>query len=354
MAVPRPVSVHELARFDTIIDARSPAEYAIDHLPGAINCPVLNDDERRIVGTIYVQQGAFEARRIGGAMVAANLARHLRERFHDQPRGWRPLVYCWRGGMRSGALVTWLRLVGWDAQQLAQGYKAWRRHVIDTLARQPATLRWRVLLGPTGSAKTRVLHALAARGAQVLDLEGLAGHKGSLLGAVPGVSQPSQKQFETRLMMALRDIDPQRPLWVEGESRKIGRVALPTALIDAMRSARCVEVQAATAARLSYLLRDYAYLGHNPRELAITLDGLRGLHANETLDRWRAWALNRALPALYAELMALHYDPLYARSTAAHFLRYAQVERIGCDDLSPAGIEALADRLLTLEDGALP
>lgn len=354
MAAPRPVSVHDLGRFDTIIDARSPAEYAIDHIPGAINCPVLDDEERRVVGTIYVQQGAFEARRIGGAMVAANLARHLRERFHDQPRHWRPLVYCWRGGMRSGTMVTWLRLVGWDAQQLAQGYKAWRSHVIDTLEQRPAELHWRVLIGATGSAKTRVLHALAARGEQVLDLEGLARHKGSLLGAIPGASQPSQKQFETSVMTALQGVDPTRPLWVEGESRKIGRLALPTALIHAMRSADCVEIRATPEARLSYLLRDYAYLGRDPEGLARTLDGLRGLQSNDTLSRWQGWARARALAPLYAELMSLHYDPLYARSCAAHFLRYARARSVDCDDLSPTGIEALTSRLLSLDDGVSP
>ena len=125
-----PVRATDRHAFDTVIDARSPAEFAIDHIPGALNCPVLDDDERSIVGTLYKQQGAFEARRVGGAMVAANLARHLRGPLADRPAGWKPLVYCWRGGMRSGSMVTWLRMVGWDAQQMAGGYKGWRRHVI--------------------------------------------------------------------------------------------------------------------------------------------------------------------------------------------------------------------------------
>src|SRR5690606_23181877 len=129
----------------------------------------------------------------GGAMVAANLARHLRERFADQPQQWRPLVYCWRGGMRSGSMVQWLRLVGWDAQQLAGGYKAFRRYVVEQIATLTPQLNLRVLVGATGSAKTRVLQELRRLGAQVLDLEHCARHKGSLLGALPGVPQPSQK-----------------------------------------------------------------------------------------------------------------------------------------------------------------
>src|SRR5689334_11221645 len=206
----RPVGVDQRHDFDTLIDARSPGEFALDHLPGAINCPVLDDDERRIVGTLYKQQGAFEARRVGGAMVAANLARHLRERFADMPANWKPLVYCWRGGLRSGSMVTWMRLVGWDAQQLSGGYKTWRRHVIDSLNEIAPRLPLVVLCGATGSAKTRVLQALAARGEQVLDLEALAAHKGSLLGALPDTPQPSQTAFETSLVNVIEGMDLSR------------------------------------------------------------------------------------------------------------------------------------------------
>ena len=259
-----PVQVSEIDQFDVVIDARSPSEFALDHIPGAINCPVLDDEERRIVGTIYKQQGAFEARRVGGAMVAANLARHLKERFADQPADWKPLVYCWRGGLRSGSMVAWWRLVGWDAQQLAGGYKRFRQQVVASLAELAPRLRLQVMCGPTGSAKTRLLHALAEQGAQVLDLEGLACHKGSLLGAVPGQPQPSQKAFETALYTAIRRFDLSQPVWVEAESRKIGRMALPQALVDRMRSAPCLELQAPLTERQDFLLRDDGYMGDAP------------------------------------------------------------------------------------------
>jgi tRNA 2-selenouridine synthase len=231
-----PVRVQDRGGFDTLIDARSPAEFALDHIPGALNCPVLDNEERHIVGTLYKQQGAFEARRVGGAMVAANLARHLREHFADRPAQWKPLVYCWRGGLRSGSMVTWMRLVGWDAQQLAGGYKSWRRHVIDTIDSVAPRLPLVVVCGATGSAKTRVLHALAALGEQTLDLEGLARHKGSLLGALPGVPQPSQTAFETAIAAVLEGLDLARPLYVEGESRRIGRLNVPVSLVDRMRA----------------------------------------------------------------------------------------------------------------------
>jgi len=278
-----PTRVHDRHAFDTLIDGRSPAEFAIDHIPGAINLPVLDNEERRIVGTLYKQVGAFEARRVGGAMVAANLARHLQGPLADKPPGWKPLVYCWRGGLRSGSMTTWLRLVGWDAQQLAGGYKAWRRHVIDTIAQRAPMLPLVVVCGATGSAKTRLLHTLAAQGQQVLDLEALARHKGSLLGALPGVEQPSQTVFETAIASVLERVDATRALYVEGEGRRIGRLTLPTPLAERMRASPCIELQASTAARVEYLLRDYAYLGDRPQWLADQLDPLKPLHGNATI-----------------------------------------------------------------------
>jgi tRNA 2-selenouridine synthase len=348
MRAPAPVRVSDRHRFDTLIDARSPGEYAIDHIPGAINCPVLDDEERRIVGTLYKQQGAFEARRVGGAMVAANLARHLKERFADQPAGWKPLVYCWRGGLRSGSMVTWLRLVGWDAQQLAGGYKSWRRHVIDQLEALCPTLDLRVLCGATGSAKTRVLQALAAQGHQVLDLEGFAAHKGSLLGALPGTPQPSQTAFETRIAALLEGLDPARPLYVEGESARIGRLNVPQTLVTRMRESPCIEVAATQEARLAYLLRDYAYLGDDAEALSRQLGLLKELHGKAVIGRWQQWAATGDLPSLFAELTALHYDPAYRRSQANHFAHWDERRAVPADDLSDAGIEALARRVAEL------
>ncbi|WP_409929345.1 tRNA 2-selenouridine(34) synthase MnmH [Bordetella genomosp. 13] len=341
----KPTTVHDMARFDAIIDARSPAEFALDHVPGALNCPVLDDAQRHVVGLTYVQSSAFEARRIGGAMVAQNIARHIQEHFHDKPQGWRPLVYCWRGGLRSSSFVTWLRLVGWDAQQLQGGYKAFRGHVIarnDVLAQ---ALPLRVVCGPTGSAKTRVLHALARQGEQILDLEALAAHRGSVLGALPGVEQPSQKAFETLLFQAMDALDPARPVWVEAESRRIGRVSLPQALLDRLRASPVVEIAAPASARLEFLLRDYAWLGDDPKALAGKVAALKGTQANDTLARWHDWALAAQLAPLFQEMMALHYDPLYARSQGRHLLRLAQAARIETDALSDGAIEDLARRV---------
>lgn len=343
---PRPTRVDDLPAFDAVIDVRSPAEFALDHIPGAINCPVLDDEERRIVGTTYVQGSPFEARRIGGAMVARNIARHLETQFSDHPKSWRPLLYCWRGGMRSGSFVTWMRLVGWDAQQLQGGYKSWRAHVIERIATLAPRLPLRVLCGPTGSAKTRVLQALAARGEQVLDLEALAAHRGSVLGALPGTDQPTQKAFETRLATALAAFDLGRTVWVEAESRKIGRIGLPDALLLRLRDSPAVEIAATPAARLDYLLRDYDWLGDDPQRLVDKLGLLQGLQASSTLAQWQDWARQRALLPLFDALMREHYDPLYARSQRQNFTRFAAAPRIETDDLSEAGIARLAARIL--------
>ncbi|MFG6414299.1 tRNA 2-selenouridine(34) synthase MnmH [Roseateles sp. DC23W] len=344
----KPTTVAELGEFTVLIDVRSPAEFALDHIPGAINCPVLDDEERRVVGTTYVQVSAFEARKIGGAMVARNIARHLDEQFRDKPRDWRPLVYCWRGGMRSGSFVNWLRLVGWDAQQLKGGYKAWRAHVIEQIAQRAPALDLRVLCGPTGSAKTRVLQALAAQGEQVLDLEDLAAHRGSVLGAVPGRPQPSQKAFETQLAHRLAALDPARRVWVEAESRRIGRITVPEPLLQRLRESPVVEIAAPPDARLAYLLRDYAWLGDDRPALADKLDGLRELLPRDVLAQWREWALAGALAPLFEALMARHYDPLYARSQGRHLAGLPNAHRVASDDLSDAGIQSLAGHIASL------
>ncbi|MEO8938373.1 MAG: tRNA 2-selenouridine(34) synthase MnmH [Burkholderiaceae bacterium] len=334
-----------------MIDARSPSEFAIDHIPGAVNCPVLSDDERRIVGTLYKEQGPFEARRVGGGLVAANLARHLATTMADRPAAWKPIVYCWRGGLRSGAMVQWLRLVGWDARQLSGGYKQYRKHVIRAIETIAPQLQLRVLCGPTGSAKTRVLQALAAAGEQTIDLEASADHKGSVLGGLPGVEQPTQKRFENRIATALEGLDLSRPVYVEAESRKIGKLALPTPLLDRMRDSPCVEIVAGVGARLAYLLRDYAYLGDDAAGLAAKLATLHGLQSNETLARWRTWALAHELSPLFRELMTEHYDPLYARSQHGNFLRLHDAVRIEAASLEPDDMTALATRIAGLEAG---
>lgn len=339
--------VTQLGEFDAILDARSPAEYADDHIPGTISCPVLDDEQRARVGTLYKQVSPFEARKIGAALVAKNIARHIEEHFLDKPKHWRPLVYCWRGGKRSGAFQHILREIGWDAHRLEGGYKHWRQQVVADLEQLPGAFTFRVVSGATGSAKSRILEALAAQGAQILHLEEYAAHKGSVLGNLPNEAQPSQRAFETRLHTALTALDPQRPVFVEAESRRIGTVQLPNALIDIIRAAPCVRVNATVGARVDFLLRDYAYFLEDRRWLAERLGHLRGLQSNETLARWLELVEAGDFRTLVTELLERHYDPLYQRSQSKNYRDYSDALTVTTDDLGSEGIAALAQRILT-------
>jgi tRNA 2-selenouridine synthase len=301
---------------------------------------------------MYKQQSAFEARRLGGALVAENIAHHLQTYLEDKPKSWRPLIYCWRGGQRSGSFATWLRMVGWDAHQLQGGYKSFRHQVIDDIARIAPALQWQVVCGPTGSAKTRVLEALAQAGAQTLDLEDLAAHKGSVLGALPDRPQPTQKGFETMLCARLQVFDPARPVYVEAESRKIGLVFVPEPLILSMRRSPCIAIDATRDARLDFLVRDYGYLGDDVTLLQANIARLADLQSRETIARWHELAAQRELATLFGELIDLHYDPLYRRSQNGNYAGFGTAPHVATEDLSEAGIRRLAADVIALERSA--
>ncbi|MFZ3323401.1 MAG: tRNA 2-selenouridine(34) synthase MnmH [Usitatibacter sp.] len=343
--VATPLSLADLAAFDEILDARSPSEFDEDHLPLALNAPVLDDGERALVGTIYKERGAFEAKRIGAPIVSRNIARHIEERFADRPRSWRPLVYCWRGGGRSGALAHVLRQVGWDAQRLEGGYKAFRRQVVSDLDHLPSRFRYRVICGATGSGKSRLLEALAGAGAQVLDLEVLAAHRGSVLGELPHAPQPSQKSFETSLWSALSGFDPERPVFVESESKKVGDLRVPDALITRMRDSECVRLEADTGTRVRLLMEDYAHFVRDPRALSAKLDLLRNLHGAERIDGWKALAARGDWDALVADLLESHYDPAYRRSLLRNYRDAQEAQAVTVSDISGPGFLQLAGRI---------
>ena len=336
-------TVEELESFDTVIDARSPSEFAEDHIPGAINCPVLDDQQRITVGTLYKQSSPFEARKVGAVLVARNVARHIETLFADKPRGWKPLVYCWRGGQRSGAFTHILREVGWGARRLQGGYKVWRHHVIEQLQELPQPLRFNVIAGPTGSGKTRLLQALQAQGHQVLDLEALAAHKGSVLGDLPGLPQPSQKMFETLVLQAVSQFDPARPVFVESESKRIGQLRVPDAVFQGIQDGRWLRIEASMEQRVQFLLRDYAYFLSGP-ELVQQLDRLKESCGGATVERWKQLAQQQEFPTLVGELLVQHYDRFYLRSMN-HHAEGTPHDRFATDDLSDAGMEVLARRI---------
>jgi tRNA 2-selenouridine synthase len=341
----RTANLTQLAEFDDIIDVRTPAEFADDHIPGAINCPVFSNEERIIVGTLYKQASPFEARKAGAAMVAMNIAHHLQTRFCDHPKSWHPLIYCWRGGQRSGAMSIILAQVGWAACKLEGGYKTYRRDVLTQLDTLPQNVNFRVICGPTGSGKSHLLTALAEQGRQVLDLEALAQHRGSLLGRIPGQPQPSQKQFESMLLLSLQKLNPEEPVYVEAESNKIGLITLPAVLVAAMHRGECIMVDTPSTVRVAGLLQDYQHYVNNPALLIDHMQNLHRFHGAKQLDHWHMLINTGDFATMVGELLNLHYDPGYRQATGKHYERLSSARLVSLPDLLPDTLNAIAKTL---------
>ncbi|TMV09651.1 tRNA 2-selenouridine(34) synthase MnmH [Ruegeria sediminis] len=328
--------------FDTVIDVRSPAEFAEDRLPGAINLPVLDNEERARVGTIYVQQSPFLARKLGAALVFRNAANHIERHLSHHDGGWRPLVYCWRGGQRSGSFTWMLQQIGWRADVVEGGYRTYRRLVNRYLYDDPLPHRLVALDGYTGTAKTELLSLLAARGVQVVDLEALANHRGSLLGTMPG-GQPSQKAFESALAAGFCDLDPTRPVVVEAESSKIGERILPPSLWTALRAAPRIEVAAPLEARTAYLTAAYKDILSDSQRLKERLDPLRLHRGHEVVDGWFALIEGGDKLGLTRTLMEQHYDPAYLKSRKSHGAD--AVAKVTAETLDAQGLQAAAAKI---------
>lgn len=364
--------------YECIIDVRSPSEFADDHLPGAVNMPVLDDAERALVGTIYKQQSPFAARKIGAALVAKNAARHIEGALAHLEKSWRPLVYCWRGGQRSSAFATILSHIGWRVGVVEGGYKTWRNLVNESLD-APVAHRLVLLDGNTGTAKTAVLSKLAASGAQVIDLEALARHRGSVFGH-HALAQPSQRSFESSIARAFSSFDVSQPLFLEAESARIGVLHIParvraamiageTCLVardairwwlvvehctekliaaDVARAAPRVEITAPLASRAKYLVEAYSDIVADPSRLLATIERLRPLHSADIISSWRALAESSQHFDLALSLMRLHYDPSYAKSRAR---AREPGRRIRAESLDAQAIDAIAARVLQAADG---
>ncbi|MCF8167332.1 MAG: tRNA 2-selenouridine(34) synthase MnmH [Rhodoferax sp.] len=336
----------QLDCFHTIIDARSEDEFAQDHLPGAVNWPTLNNEERKLVGTMYVQVNQFEAKKRGAAIAARNIAAHLERDVMDKPRNWQPLAYCWRGGKRSGSLALILDQIGFRVSVVEGGYKAFRAALVGDIPCRVAPLKLRVVCGTTGSGKTRLLHALAAAGAQVLDLEALANHRSSVLGAIPGLPQPSQKHFDTLVWDVLRRFDPAQPVFVESESKKVGNVSIPTALVEHMRTSPCLNLTLPHSERVALLMEDYDYFVRETAHFCRRLDVLSEFRGKAVVQAWKAQVMQGQVEQVVSGLLTEHYDPVYLQSIERNFKHYAAAPLIHPANRSTESMQALAQSML--------
>ncbi len=333
--------------YSETIDVRSPTEFAEDRIPTAINLPVLNDAERAEVGTIY-KQSPFTARKIGAALVAKNISQHLVEHFASKDKDYRPLIYCWRGGQRSNSMALVLSQIGWQVTVLEGGYKTYRAYVREQLEQLPERFTYQLLCGLTGSGKTHILRYMEQRGAQVLDLEGIANHRGSLLGeewTEKPTPQPSQKYFESLLMQQLRRFEPNKIVWLESESNKIGRVYLPQSLWQKMKQASCVEIQLPLAARVQFLLQEYPHLVTYTNVLKAKLELLKSRYGRDKLNQWYQLIDAGQWKIFVQDVLQSHYDPSYTQSMQRDFTKVEKV--LSLPDLSDASINKLINSLMS-------
>lgn len=344
--LPADEAVARLDSFSAIIDARSEDEHAEDHLPGALNWPSLNNAERKLVGTMYKQVSPFEAQKRGAALVAANIARHIEREVLDKPKNWQPLIYCWRGGKRSNSLALVLGQIGFKVSVVEGGYKAFRQVVLAGLSPLAARLSYRVVCGPTGSGKTRLLQALREAGGQVLDLEALACHRSSVLGLIPGQPQPTQKRYDTLLWDALRGFDPARPVYVESESKKVGNLAVPEGLMAAMRASPCLDLHLPEAERVGLLLEDYEFFVRDTALFCARLDALTALRGKAVVQEWKDTVAAGRLEDVVRALLRQHYDPGYAQSMTRNFEQYGKAQHLAARDRSAGALQELARDIL--------
>lgn len=344
--VPADQVLDRLDAYSAVIDARSPAEYAEDHLPGALNWPTLDDEQRRLVGTEYKQVSAFEAKKRGAAIAARNISAHIERELMDAPKDWAPLIYCWRGGKRSGSLGLVLDQIGFKVSLIEGGYKAFRSALVADIPRRVERLQFRVVCGTTGSGKTRLLHALAAEGAQVLDLEGLARHRSSVLGLLPGQTQPTQKGFDTLVWDALRRFDPSRVVYVESESKKVGNVAVPESLILAMRASACLQLELPMDERVKLLTQDYDFFVKDTAFFCERLATLVQVRGGDVVKHWQELARDGRTAEVVEDLLLRHYDPTYLQSMQRNFVQYPRAPQVTARDHSHEAMRALARQIL--------
>ena len=331
-------------KFDTIIDVRSPLEFAEDHIVGAINCPVLSDLERQKVGTIYKKESSFKAKIIGSSLTAKNIAFHIENKFMEKKGSWQPLIYCWRGGQRSKAFSIVLSEVGWRTNQLKGGYKEYRNQVINFLDNIGPKLKITLISGKTGSAKTKILKSIENEGGQILDLEGLANHKGSLLGKIPDLIQPSQKFFESLIFNKIQKLNLKDKIYIEAESSKIGNIHIPKSIWKKMIKSPRIEISANVELRAKFLVNDYDYMCNDPTLINPIIKGLKNRLSKKLFDEWTNLIDRKKWFDLTKSFLENHYDPSYSSNTIKNDRKV--IKKITATSLNNSDIKDIAKKIL--------
>jgi tRNA 2-selenouridine synthase len=331
-------------KFDTIIDVRSPLEFAEDHIVGAINCPVLSDLERQKVGTIYKKESSFKAKIIGSSLTAKNIAFHIDNNFMEKKGSWQPLIYCWRGGQRSKAFSIVLSEVGWRTNQLKGGYKEYRNQVIKFLDNIGPKLKITLISGKTGSAKTKILKSIENEGGQILDLEGLANHKGSLLGKIPDLIQPSQKFFESLIFNKIQNLNLKDKIYIEAESSKIGNIHIPKSIWKKMIKSPRIEISANVELRAKFLVSDYDYMCNDPTLINPIIKGLKNRLSKKLFDEWTNLIDRKKWFDLTKSFLENHYDPSYSSNTIKNDRKV--IKKITATSLNNSDIKDIAKKIL--------
>lgn len=323
-----------------VLDVRSPAEYDQGHIPGAQCFPLFTNDERAAVGTCYKQEGRDQAIALGLKFVGPKLYDFVMTAKGLAPDGV-VRVHCWRGGMRSGSMAWLLETAGLEVSVLEGGYKAFRRWGRSHLAQPKPIL---ILGGMTGTGKTAILHALAEHGQQILDLEGWANHRGSSYGALGQPPQPTTEQFENTIMVAWASLGDRQPIWIEAESRMVGRCRIPNELFGQMERAPVVEIVRSPAERIAYLQREYGSIA--PEILVKATERIRkrlgGQRTQEAIDAIEQGNLGRAI-ALVLE----YYDKTYRYDLQRRRVPYHSLDATG---FSPGAIAQSLSLLATGEN----
>ena len=333
----------DLKKLDDVIDVRSPSEYEVDHIPGAINLPVLSDKEREMIGTIYKKNSKFEAKKLGAALVSKNISNHLKENIREKNRAWLPLIYCWRGGQRSYAFATILDQIGWNVGVVDGGYKSFRKHVSEFLNNNIENYSLILITGNTGTAKTKLLNLIEERNGQTIDLESLANHKGSVFGS-QGQKQPSQKLFETLIYDKVKNLETSEPIFVEAESNKIGNLHIPKEFWKLMKSSPQIEISATVEQRAQFLVEEYSEITSDLDLLEKQITSLSTIAGPKVVESWLQMAKNKEFIELAKQLIEKHYDPRYKRGLLREKKEVFASLRL--DDISQKGLSLIVDRIL--------